>query len=205
MKTLLTLVRHGRPDRADRLLGRTDPGLTPQGWQQMQVSCDGLEVDGIISSPLSRCAEFAHHLSRQRRLPLTIEPGIQELDFGQWDGVDFETLWQSTDGAFELYWQTPWQQTPPQGESTQALHQRVEQTLLRCAREHPGRHLLLLTHAGVMRVVLAWLLEGSRNGNAHLSRVTLGHGARLSLSLYQDEQGQIWPQLLELFNPEEGR
>ncbi|WP_417347219.1 histidine phosphatase family protein [Ferrimonas sp.] len=203
MKTVLTLVRHGRPELADRLLGRTDPGLTPLGWQQMQQSCQGLKVDAIITSPLTRCADFAQALGRERQLPVETESRFQELDFGDWDGLDFQTLWQSTDGAFELYWQAPWQETPPGGESTESLQRRVEQALLEHGTRHKGKNLLLVTHAGVMRLVLAWLLEGSRQGNAHLSRVTLGHAARITLSLYQDEQGQVWPQLVELYNPQE--
>ncbi|WP_028112438.1 histidine phosphatase family protein [Ferrimonas kyonanensis] len=193
------LVRHGQPQDAERLLGRSDPELTELGWRQWQSSCAPLTWQQLYSSPLRRCAEFGQQLARQRHCSLQLDDRLQELDFGEWDGQALAQLWQRPEGDFEAYWQQPWQQVPPGGESTDALLQRVTGLLAELAERHRGETVLLLTHSGVIRVLLSWLLGGQQQGNAHLSRVALGHAARLHIQIYIDEQGLHWPQLMGLF------
>jgi len=62
MKTL-DLLRHGQPEGGNVFRGRTDHPLTEEGWQQMYQSCENRQWDVIITSPLSRCQEFAHKLA----------------------------------------------------------------------------------------------------------------------------------------------
>lgn len=214
--TRFTLLRHGLPELADHLLGTTDSLLTAKGWQQMQMSSASLEWDVILSSPLRRCCDFAATLARDNKQTLRIDPAWQELDFGDWDGQLISTLFadigseptlcddtgQKNKTSYSQYWQQPFNHTPPNGETTANLLRRVTTSIEQLSRQHAGKQLLIVTHSGVMRIVLAWLLESRQQNNPHLSRVQLNHAATLSFSTYRDHQDKLWPQLLSFCNPE---
>ncbi|MGB6137321.1 MAG: histidine phosphatase family protein [Shewanella sp.] len=200
MLTQFTVVRHGEPQNADLLLGRTNPPLTEKGIVQMFARCHLGTYHRVISSPLSRCADFANQYSADKNMPLVIDDRLQELDFGQWDGMALSELWQLPNQQFERFWLQPWFHIPPGGESTTSLLNRTTQLIDELCNRFSGEHLLLVTHSGVIRVLLSWLLQGAQNGNAHLSRVEVKHGASLSMSVFVDEQGHGWPQLLSLNN-----
>ncbi|WOT06764.1 histidine phosphatase family protein [Shewanella youngdeokensis] len=195
-----TLLRHGQPEQADCLLGRTNPPLTAKGWQQMQLSSTGLTFDLIISSPLSRCHAYARHLAQQHNSQLIVDSDWQELDFGDWDGQAINSLWEDQHGYGE-YWQAPFDHTPPNGETTTALLQRLTSSIGRLSREYAGQRILIVSHSGVMRMLLAWLLNSTQQGNPHLSRVQLEHAAVLQFNTYIDEANTLWPQLQGLSNP----
>lgn len=216
--THFTLLRHGLPDLADHLLGRTDPALTRLGWQQMRSSTATLTWDIILSSPLRRCRDFAATLAAQNGQDLIIDPDWQELNFGDWDGELISRLYRAnpkdsakdsadlsaplTENALNYfqYWQQPFRHTPPNGESSAQLLERVTSRIEQLSSQYAGKHLLIVTHSGVMRIVLAWLLSSREQGNPHLSRVRLDHAATLCFSTYRDQQDLLWPQLLGLCN-----
>ena len=195
-----TLLRHGLPEQADCLLGRTNPPLTAKGWQQMQRSSAGLTFDLVVSSPLTRCHAFAQHLAQQHNSQLIVDSDWQELNFGDWDGQVISTLWDDKYGYGE-YWKTPFELTPPNGETTTELLQRLTSSIERLSREYAGQQLLIISHSGVMRMLLAWLLNSTQQGNPHLSRVQLEHAALLQFNTYIDETDNLWPQLQGLSNP----
>ncbi|QIZ76268.1 histidine phosphatase family protein [Ferrimonas lipolytica] len=194
--TYFTLIRHGKPDDCDRLLGRSDPELTDAGWQMMAHASAGLEAEQIISSPRKRCSAFARHFASSQQLPLQIDDNWQELDFGDWDGELLQRLWQQPE--FNQYWQQPFDNCPPNGESTQQLLQRVSAAITDLSNRYPGQRLLIFTHSGVIRLVLWWLLNGQHSGNAHLSQVHLSHAAKLDFTTFKDENQKLWPQLAGL-------
>ncbi|WP_416139508.1 histidine phosphatase family protein [Halomonas sp. HK25] len=74
------------------LRGTTDHPLSERGWQQMQDAIAALMTDGeppwdaIVTSPLSRCREFALWLGEQHDLPVTTEPPLAEMALGEWIG-----------------------------------------------------------------------------------------------------------------------
>lgn len=198
--THFTLLRHGLPEQADCLLGRTDPELTEKGWQQMQRSSAQLTYDIIISSPLTRCSAFASQLANLNNCPFELDHNWQEINFGLWDGQKIDKLWSEQHG-YEQYWQAPFIHTPPMGESSAALITRLTHTIETLSRQYQGKQILIITHSGVMRMLLAWLLNGTHQGNAHLSRVKLDHAAILQFSTHIDENDTLWPQLQGFSNP----
>ncbi|MCK5872281.1 MAG: histidine phosphatase family protein, partial [Methylococcales bacterium] len=84
--TQIDLLRHGEPHGGQYYRGITDDALTKKGWQQMQQRTQTIvDWELIISSPLQRCLNFAKQLSQQRKLPLKINAGFQEINFGDWE------------------------------------------------------------------------------------------------------------------------
>uniref|UniRef100_UPI002583DB8E alpha-ribazole phosphatase family protein n=1 Tax=Pseudomonas sp. TaxID=306 RepID=UPI002583DB8E len=156
MSLTLDLLRHGETELGGGLRGSLDDALTARGWQQMQdaVAARG-PWDRIISSPLQRCRLFAEALAASRQLPLTLEPGLQELHFGDWEGRSAAELMQTDERGLGLFWSDPYGFTPPNGEPVLDFSTRVLDTVARLHQAWPGQRLLVVSHGGVMRLLLA--------------------------------------------------
>ena len=199
--THFMLLRHGLPHQARHLLGRSDPGLTSKGWHQMQRSAATLNFDVIFSSPLRRCNDFAQKIATEQKKTLVTSSAWQELNFGLWDGKTIASLWADEHQGYSQYWHDPFNHTPPEGETTAALLARITSSIEQLSQQYSGKRILVVTHSGVMRMTLAWLLNSVQQGNPHLSRMQLDHAAILLFNTYRDDENQLWPQLQGLMNP----
>ena len=91
----LYLIRHGQTDwnRARKLQGCTDVPLNEWGRRVAERTRDGLfEVpfDIAFTSPLSRARETAEIILQGRKIPIIEEPRIIEVNFGGYEGKDFD-------------------------------------------------------------------------------------------------------------------
>ncbi len=159
--TRLDYLRHGLPEGGSRYRGhRIDDPLSETGWAQMRATVAGLDGwDRIVSSPLRRCADFAHWLGRTRGLPVGIEPGLREVGFGDWEGLTRETLLAERPQAYHAFYADPVNQRPAGAEPLEAFGARVAAVFERLAAEHPGEHLLVVAHAGVIRATLGHVMQ----------------------------------------------
>lgn len=187
--TLIDLVRHGRPDGASALYGHTDVALSEQGWQQLRRACSGLTPTRVLSSPLRRCADFARELAGQRQLPLQLLPLLQEYDFGDWDGIPFDQLlgeydphspdWQ----LLENFGRAPAEFAPPGAEHLYDFYRRVESGWQQLVNEHRGEQVLLVCHAGVIRMILAQLLPVDWRDGRWFSALDIAYGSRTRIRI----------------------
>lgn len=188
MTVYLELLRHGETELGGGMRGSTDDALTATGWAQLRTAvADGSRWDRLVSSPLQRCARFAEELAAQHGVPLSLEPDLQELHFGAWEGRSTAELMQTSAEDLGRFWRDPYGFTPPEGEPLLAFEARVLGALQRLQARHAGERLLLVTHGGVIRLLLARARGLPRND---LLQVAVGHAERYQLRL--DEQGQLW-------------
>lgn len=181
MTVYLELLRHGETELGGGLRGSLDDALTTGGWTQLRAAViGGGPWDRLISSPLQRCARFAEELAAQQSLPLSLEPGLQELHFGAWEGRSTAELMQTAAEDLGRFWADPYAFTPPQGEPLPAFEARVLGSLQRLHKRHAGERLLLITHGGVMRLLLARARGLPRSD---LLQVNVGYAERFRLSL----------------------
>lgn len=162
LATLVTVLRHGEvAGPANVLRGRSDDALSETGWQQMRAACAAFDPrpDRIISSSLRRCCEFAQQFAAQHALPLTIHDDLREIDFGDWELLSTDQARAASPELFERFHTDPSGVTPPQGEAFDDFRQRALAAFDACVEQASGDHLLLITHAGVMRVLLSGLLN----------------------------------------------
>lgn len=153
---ILDLLRHGETELGGGLRGSLDDALTEAGWAQMHEAVAGQGPwDLIVSSPLQRCARFAQALAGQQGLPLVLEAGFKELHFGEWEGRSAGELMLTDEKGLGLFWSDPYGFTPPAGEPVQVFAERVQAALSGLQRIEAGKRVLLVTHGGVMRLLLA--------------------------------------------------
>jgi len=107
----------------------------------------------VWTSPLSRCALTARRVAQALELPLTEDPRLLELSYGDWEGRAWDELPRATCDA----WMRDWEHTgPPGGESAHALERRVASWLadaLRLEASAASAAPLLVGHAGVIRAL----------------------------------------------------
>ncbi|QUW68081.1 alpha-ribazole phosphatase family protein [Pseudomonas synxantha] len=180
----LDLLRHGETELGGGLRGSLDDALTAKGWAQMRAAVVGQGPwDRLIGSPLQRCALFAQELGAQLGLPVSLEPALQELHFGAWEGQSAAALMETDAEGLGLFWADPYAFTPPQGEAVSAFSERVLGAVSRLHQAYAGQRVLLVSHGGVMRLLLARARGMPRE---QLLNVEVGHGALFSLQVGAD-------------------
>jgi alpha-ribazole phosphatase/probable phosphoglycerate mutase len=113
----------------------------------------------VVSSPLLRCAEFAAELAGRIDIPLETEARFQEIGFGEWEGRTYDELRLSDPDHLELFWRDPARHTPPGGEKLDTFIERVSVAWQELLCRHSGKHILLVAHGGVNRVILCHALQ----------------------------------------------
>jgi alpha-ribazole phosphatase len=192
-ETRIDLIRHGEIDGPPALYGRTDVPLSRAGWEQMLQQTSRLQnLDNIISSPLRRCRDFAIELASDLRLKLQIESGIQECDFGEWDGIEFDDHSQQWP-LMTSFWQDPNHNTPPQGESLDMFHNRVVTSWQSLCEQHIGQNNLLVCHGGVIRQILAHILPADWHSGEWYSQLQIGHASltRIVIPTYPEAKPSV--------------
>lgn len=172
---LLYLVRHGETDwnRARRIQGSTDIPLNDTGRRQASDTADILarrRWDAVLSSPLSRAWETASIIADRLGLaaPAPVD-ALVERSYGEAEGLDGRDL----DRLF------PDDMPVPGRETREKVGARVLPALLEIAEQNPDRRLIVVSHGGVIRTVLALVdPDGDHglitNGSVHSFRYEEG-------------------------------
>jgi alpha-ribazole phosphatase len=182
----LDLLRHGETELGGGLRGSLDDALTDKGWAQMRAAVlERGPWDRLVSSPLQRCSRFAEELGTQLGLPVQLDKDLQELHFGTWEGQSAATLMETEAEALGLFWADPYLFTPPEGERVEDFATRVSAAVGRLQASYAGQRILLISHGGVMRLLLAQARGLPRE---QLLNVEVGHGALFSLAI---ESGDV--------------
>jgi len=173
----LVLLRHGETadNLAGRFLGRSDPSLTASGLDVARGLRGAIDLGGegtVVSSPARRAIETAEALGA--RGP-EVDAGFRELDFGAWEGLTPDEAARRDPEAFAAFERGDLDAFP-EGESIADVWDRTEAAIAPRADER----LVVVTHATVIRVVVAGLLGlpidryRARLGRpGHLSRTVL--------------------------------
>lgn len=158
--TTFWLIRHALTDHVGEVLsGRTpDVHLSAAGRAQAEVLAARLTVPfaAVYSSPLERAVETAQPIALANRLTLIEDVAFTEIDFGAWTGARFFTL---DDQPTWKRWNTlRGLAAPPNGEPMTAVQTRVMSRLWMLAETHGDAPVAVVTHAEVIRALLALVL-----------------------------------------------
>lgn len=154
--TAVTLLRHGKTQGTAGFCGSTNIALSEEGWKQLRSAVDTADCrwTRIVTSPLSRCADFARVLSEEMRLPLCVEERLQEMHFGDWEGQSATDLMETHAEELTKFWENPLLHTPPAAEALRDFQTRVIDAWREMIDRYRGENLLVITHGGVIRTIL---------------------------------------------------
>ena len=160
VNTTIDLIRHGEPVGGRKYRGQIDDPLSDKGWTQMrQAVADHKPWDVIISSTLSRCIEFAQELGQRHAIEVIREPRFIEIDFGEWEGRTANELAQEDARQVQRFLADPLNNTPRGAETLYEFEARIIGAWNDVLQQHAGRHVLLIGHAGMMRMIMRHVLD----------------------------------------------
>ena len=155
----LDFIRHGEPVGGRKYRGQIDDPLSEQGWAQMHAALgDEAPWSRVVSSPLLRCSAFAEALAQQHSLPLEFEARFKEIGFGIWEGKTADQIELAWPGTLARFKADPIHARPSGAEALDAFYSRVAAGIERILHAYPDEHILIVGHAGVIRMALAYAL-----------------------------------------------
>jgi alpha-ribazole phosphatase/probable phosphoglycerate mutase len=156
----IDLLRHGEPVGGRKYRGQIDDPLSDKGWQEMRAAVqDKGPWDGIIHSPLCRCADFASELATQKGIPLVADDRLKEIGFGEWEGLTGDEIRALDEHALERFYLDPVNHQPEGAERLRAFYLRVSSAWEEIVEADRYENLLLVVHAGVIRAIVAHVLK----------------------------------------------
>jgi len=174
-KAIVFLLRHGAIDNPGQgMVGQIDLALSRQGRAQAKRWAKILApvaFERIVASDLRRTWDTARVVAAGR--PVGPLPVLREINLGDWEGLSREQIKSRYPDLWMARWQDLPNCRPPQGESFTDLAQRVVPAVMDIGAAATGP-VLIVTHAGVIRVVLCHLLGIDL---ANLFRIGLDYGA----------------------------
>lgn len=193
--THIHLLRHGETMGGTRFHGSSDVLLSEHGWSQMQAAVENEGIwNRIISSPLSRCADFSQVLKQHLAIPLQFDKRIKEIHFGAWEGKTAEEILADDNDALTRFWQDPTQYTPVGGESLADFESRILSFWQEIVKTYQGENILLVAHGGVIRLLLCHILQRPLQrmlevevAHAAIHRIRVEHSLHTSTAYIETE------------------
>jgi broad specificity phosphatase PhoE len=176
---VLYLVRHGTTtlNVQNRYRGRRDVPLDAQGYQDAVDAARMLSsvgVSAVYSGPLRRTLATAQIIADECRVPdIRILHGLNNVDYGAWEGQTAGEAAVYDPVQFELYRSSPETAVCPGGERLADAQRRVREAMDLIGRRHRGEVVVGVTHAVMIR--LACHALGETRGEDW--RIPVGRGS----------------------------
>lgn len=171
--TLLLLARHAQTawNSELRYQGQLDTELNDLGYEQASRLAERLEgeaIEAIYSSDLRRCLETAKATAERKGLDVIATPALREAHYGAWQGMTYAEVRARYPELVAARHRDGVAFIPPDGESLGQAHARALAFLHAVAAEHPRAPVLVVTHGGPLRMLVAGLLGAPLGSAFHL-------------------------------------
>jgi alpha-ribazole phosphatase len=158
------LIRHGEPESEarGRCYGALDIPLSEHGRSQMvQVACHLATepIAAIYSSPQRRATESAHLIAQPHASFCEIVPDLREINFGDLEGLTYDEIATRYPDVYRQWMDAPTEVQFPNGESFPEMCIRVRLAFAGIQQRNEGRTFAIVTHGGVIRIVIAQALQ----------------------------------------------
>jgi broad specificity phosphatase PhoE len=164
--TQLLLIRHGEVEAAYQRVfgGRIDMNLSPRGHDQAAALAKWLArqpLNAIYASPMKRVQQTLAPFVGDGKWPgrTSVLNDLREIDFGDWTGLTWDQVAEKF-GVSAFQWLAELDRGGiANAENALAYRERVEPCVQDILQNHPGQNVAVYCHGGVIRMILAILLD----------------------------------------------
>ena len=183
----LAVIRHTRLDiDSGRCYGQSEVALADSFDSELASLQSRLTAPhgSVYSSPARRCSHLARQLAGFAVEAIETDERLLEYHFGDWEMM----RWDDIDSTAL----NPWMQdfvhlSPPNGENLVQMFARVAE-FMNQLRERDHQRCLIVTHAGVIRCIWAYLLNIPL---AEIFKLDVGYGEVLRCKLATESAADV--------------
>ncbi len=159
----LFLVRHGDTEAGSglRYWGQSDVKLSALGLRQAESLRHRLatqKIDAIYTSNLMRASVTAKTIASEHQLDVTTCAELNEVNFGKVEGLTFDEVSQLYPEVAQTWASRSLSLSFPDGENFDRFNNRVSKFLSRLEKHTPEEAILIVAHAGPLRLLLCHIL-----------------------------------------------
>ena len=192
------LIRHGETiwNQDARFQGRTDIPLSSQGMEQAKAlsrRLAGGDFAAFLASGLSRARQTAELIAAPHGKPVRTVKGLEEISFGEWEGLTFKEIKERYGDIFSAWWDNPFDTRVPGGENLAEMADRATASIKEIVNTYPEQQVCVVAHGGVIKAIVAVVLGLDlnyfwrlRQDNAALSIIEFYGWERPILMLFND-------------------
>ncbi len=178
MTTRFWMIRHALVEENSRLMlyGCMDVPLCPDSLvaqvpQYQKLAAHLPRPARWVVTPLSRTRRTAEALiaAGYPETHFAVEPDLMEQNLGEWQGLVHAALPPLLTLPPHAFWPHGGEEKPPGGESTAEVIVRVGRVMERLAVAHDGEDVVIVSHGGAIRAVVAHALGIAADNALHLS------------------------------------
>lgn len=167
------LIRHTKVDvKKGICYGSSDVPLTADYLLDFHKLNLDNNYDLIITSPLSRCIMMADYIEK----PYLIDNHIAEISFGDWELKNWDEICSN---EIQPWYNNYIDTRPPNGENALDFKIRINQFFEMLQNQYSDKKILVITHAGVIRMISHLVLEFPLEKLFNLN-IDYGKGLRLT-------------------------
>jgi broad specificity phosphatase PhoE len=158
----LILVRHGETEWnvGEIFRGRIDIDLNETGEKQAELLSEylsGLKIEAVYSSPLKRALNTAQAIARHHHVEVQIRDGLNDLDFGQWQGLSLREVSEKYKELYAEWANHPERVRLPGGQTLGQVKERAIKVVDEVTAKYEGAA-VLVSHRVVNKVLICALL-----------------------------------------------
>ncbi|MEO0649082.1 MAG: histidine phosphatase family protein [Planctomycetota bacterium] len=176
------LLRHAEVAGLERRVvrGQLEVGPGPRAEDQERrltawIASSEPGIDRVVSSDLERCQRLGRRLAEALGVELELAPALREQSMGRWEGQTWEEVTRQEPDLVRAYWEDYAHTRPPGGEALTDLSERVSGWWLDTRESLLDHRTAVVTHVGVMRVLIARLLGLPLDQSLRLAPAVASH------------------------------
>jgi broad specificity phosphatase PhoE len=145
-----------------RIQGRSDPDLSPKGYDQSLALLEQLKnrpLSAIYTSTLKRSFFTAQPIANHIGLPIQRQSELDEIAFGVLEGRNLYQFDEVTQNEWERFKDDRFNYRIPGAENYTDVANRIKPFIEKALRNHEGEEVLIVGHRVVNRLLIGMLME----------------------------------------------
>jgi len=171
-ETCFWVIRHGESqwNEEGRIQGQLDIDLNARGRRQSAMTArflKGVPFDAVWSSDLRRAAFLGKLIATDAGVPHSCDPMLREWMLGEFQGQLLSDLYEAYPEQSRAFMRDAPNTTIPGGESYSEILRRSAAAFDRLACLHRRKRVAVVSHGGVLRMLLKHVVKGDCEDQPH--------------------------------------